>query len=59
MPPTLNALSTLDTLFHADPEQIAVLRFTAMHGERFRLRDPADIQRFLATVGRLTGEVVS
>jgi hypothetical protein len=43
----------------ADLEQLAVLRVTAINGERFRLRDPADIQRFLAAVGRRTDEVVS
>jgi hypothetical protein len=43
----------------ADRKQLAVLRVTAMTGERFRLRDPSDIQRFFAAVGRLTDEVAS
>lgn len=43
----------------ADLAQLAVLRVTAMNGERFRLRYPADIQRFLAAAGRLTDEVAS
>lgn len=59
MPPTLNALPTLDTLFHAAPGQIAVIRVTALTGEHFPVRDLNDIQRFLAAVGRRTDEVVS
>ncbi len=43
----------------SNPEQPVVIRVTALNGERFRLRDPADIQRFLAAVGRLTDEVAS
>lgn len=35
-----------------DPAQVATVRVTASNGERFRLRDPGDIRRFLAAVGR-------
>jgi hypothetical protein len=41
----------------ADPERLVVIRVTALNGERFRLRDPDDIQRFLAAVGRVPEEV--
>jgi hypothetical protein len=37
----------------AELDQVVVIRVTALNGERFRLRDPGDIQRFLAAVGRL------
>lgn len=40
-----------------DFDRIAVVRVTALNGERFRLRDCDDIQRFLAAVGRLANEV--
>lgn len=40
----------------ADLERLVVIRVTALNGERFRLRDPGDIQRFLAAVGRLPDE---
>ncbi|NWF82106.1 MAG: hypothetical protein HXY37_18980 [Chloroflexi bacterium] len=42
-----------------DLDQIAVIRVTAHNGERFRLRDPAEIRRFLAAVGRISDEVES
>jgi hypothetical protein len=40
----------------ADLDQITVIRVTALNGEPFRLRDPDDIQRFLAAVGRIPDE---
>lgn len=42
----------------ADLDQVVVVRVTALNGERFRLRDPGDIQRFLVAVGRLPDEVL-
>lgn len=33
-----------------DPAQVATVRVTASNGERFRLRDPAEIRRFLTAV---------
>jgi len=41
----------------ADLDRVVVIRVTALNGERFRLRDPGDIRRFRAAVGRLTDEV--
>lgn len=41
----------------ADHERPVVIRVTALNGERFRLRDPDDIRRFLAAVGRTSDEV--
>jgi hypothetical protein len=41
----------------ADLEQVVVIRVTALNGERFRLRDPGDIRRFLVAVGRHGTEV--
>ncbi len=41
----------------AELDQVVVIRVTALNGERFRLRDPGDIRRFLAAVGRLSDEV--
>lgn len=41
----------------ADLDRITVVRVTALNGERFRLRDPDDIQRFLAAVGRIPDKV--
>ena len=41
----------------ADLDRVVVIRVTALNGERVRLRDPDDIRRFLAAVGRLTDEV--
>jgi hypothetical protein len=38
-------------------DQVVVIRVTALNGERFRLRDPDDIRRFLVAVGRLADEV--
>jgi len=38
--------------------QVAIVRVTALNGERFRLRDANDIQRFLTAVGHLSDEVV-
>ena len=43
----------------ADMDHVVVIRVTALNGERFRLRDRDDIQRFLAAVGRLADEVAS
>lgn len=40
----------------ADLDRFVLIRVTALNGERFRLRDPGDIQRFLAAVGRLSNE---
>jgi hypothetical protein len=42
-----------------DLTRVAVISVTALNGERFRLRDPGDIQRFLAAVGRSSDEVPS
>jgi hypothetical protein len=42
----------------AEFDQIAVIRVTALNGERFRLRDPNDIRRFLAAIGRRADEVM-
>jgi hypothetical protein len=41
----------------AQLDQVVVIRVTALNGERFRLRDPDDIRRFLVAVGRLADEV--
>jgi hypothetical protein len=41
----------------AELDQIVVIRVTALNGERFRLRDPDDIRRFLVAIGRLADEV--
>ena len=41
----------------ADLDRVVVVRVTALNGERFRLRDPGDIHRFLAAVGRCETEV--
>lgn len=43
----------------AELDQVVVIRVTALNGERFRLRDPGDIRRFLQAVGRLADEVAS
>ena len=40
-----------------DLDHVVVIRVTALNGERFRLRDPDDIRRFLAAVGRSSDEV--
>jgi len=40
----------------ADLDLVVVVRVTVLNGERFRLRDPDDIQRFLAAVGRTPDE---
>jgi hypothetical protein len=42
-----------------DLARVTVVTVTALNGERFRLRDPGDIQRFLAAVGRVADEVPS
>lgn len=42
----------------ADLDQVVVIRVTALNGERFRLRDPDDIRRFLVAVGRTDDEVM-
>jgi hypothetical protein len=42
-----------------DLTRVAVVSVTALNGERFRLRDPGDIHRFLAAVGRSPDEVPS
>lgn len=39
-----------------DLNRVVVIRVMALNGERFRLRDQDDIQRFLAAVGRLPDE---
>jgi hypothetical protein len=39
--------------------RVAVVSVTALNGERFRLRDPGDIRRFLTAVGRSPDEVPS
>lgn len=41
----------------AELDQDVVIRVTALNGERFRLRDPDDIRRFLQAIGRLVDEV--
>ncbi len=41
-----------------DLTHVAVVSVTALNGERFRLRDPGDIQRFLAAIGRSPDAVV-
>jgi hypothetical protein len=46
-----------DSNDNADLDQVVVIRVTALNGERFRLRDPGDIRRFLTAVGRLADEV--
>ncbi|NTV62227.1 MAG: hypothetical protein HGA65_01650 [Oscillochloris sp.] len=38
---------------------VAVVSVTALNGERFRLRDPGDIRRFLTAVGRSPNVVAS
>jgi hypothetical protein len=40
-----------------DLTRIAIVSATALNGERFRLRDPEEIRRFLTAVGRLAEEV--
>lgn len=43
-----------------DLSRLVVIRVTALNGERFRLRDPDEIRRFLIAVGRLSdAEVLS
>ena len=42
-----------------DRSRVVVVSVTALNGERFRLRDPGDIQRFLTAVGRNSDEVPS
>jgi hypothetical protein len=42
----------------AELDQVVVVRITVLNGERFRLRDPDDIRRFLAAVGRIDDEVM-
>lgn len=51
------ALLDADSNDTPEIDQVVVVRVTALNGERFRLRDPVDIQRFLAAVGRLPDEV--
>ncbi len=53
------ALLDADSNDTAELDQVVVIRVAALNGERFRLRDPDDIRRFLVAVGRLTGEVAS
>lgn len=53
------ALLDADSNDTADLDQVTIIRVTALNGERFRLRDPSDIQRFLATVGRTPDAVWS
>jgi len=52
------ALLDADSNDTADLEHVVVIRVTALNGERFRLRDADDIQRFLVAVGRLSDEVM-
>lgn len=40
-----------------DRAQVVVVRVTALNGERLRLRDPGDIRRFLAAIGRIPDEL--
>ncbi len=42
----------------AELDHVVIIRVTARNGERFRLRDPGDIRRFLIAVGRLSPEEV-
>jgi hypothetical protein len=42
----------------AELDRVVVVRVTALNGERFRLRDPDDIRRFLVAVGRIDDEVM-
>ena len=42
----------------AELDRVVVVRVTALNGERFRLRDPDDIRRFLGAVGRTDDEVM-
>jgi hypothetical protein len=41
----------------ADLTRVAVARITVLNGQHFALRDPQEIRRFLAAVGRTTDEV--
>jgi hypothetical protein len=42
-----------------DPAQIVIVRVTTLNGERFRLRDPDDICRFLEAIGRTDAREVA
>lgn len=42
-----------------DLDQAVVACITALNGKRFRLREPAEIRRFLAAVGRIPGGEVT
>jgi hypothetical protein len=54
------ALLGADSNETADLDQVVVVRVTALNGERFRLRDSAEIRRFLVAIGRLSdAEVLS
>lgn len=39
-----------------DLDRVVVVRVTALNGERFRLRDPNDIRRFLIAIERRSHE---
>jgi hypothetical protein len=45
-----------DSNYTADLDQVVVIRVTGLNGERFRLRTPDDIRRFLQAVSRLADE---
>jgi hypothetical protein len=51
------ALLDEDSNATGDLDRVVVIRVTALNGERFRLRDPGDIRRFLAAIGRLPAAV--
>jgi hypothetical protein len=54
------ALLDADSNDTSDLDQVVVVRVTALNGERFRLRDSDEIQRFLVAIGRLSdAEVLS
>ncbi|NTU81195.1 MAG: hypothetical protein HGA45_17740 [Chloroflexales bacterium] len=54
------ALLDVDSNDTPELDQVVVVRITALNGERFRLRDPAEIRRFLVAIGRLSdAEVLS
>jgi len=53
------ALLDADSNDTAEIDHVVVIRVTALNGERVRLRDADDIQRFLVAVGRLSDAVGS
>lgn len=58
-PLLLCSYALLDEDSNDTPEldQVVIIRVTALNGERFRLRDPGDIRRFLNAIDRLSDEV--